>query len=150
MRSTTERGQRKRLIRRYGRPGWLATACLVAGCPTMPALDLFGRRWALAADDIPLLAFPAAVFHGLWFIFLVVAFSAIQKPNACARSQSYEACSVGLFVCFFLSCIIESWLVREGLKGVPNSLSPKLSSMYLIISVTSLPNPTPNFCRRNI
>lgn len=90
----------------------------------MPALDLFGRRWALAADDIPVLAFPAAVFHGLWFIFLVVAFSAIQKPSACAKAPPYEACIVGLFVCFFLSCVIEGWLVREGLKGAHGATIP--------------------------
>lgn len=83
----------------------------------MPAIQMFGRRWAPAADDIPVLAFPAAVFHGIWFIFLVVAFSAIQKLTACAKTASYETCIIGLFVCFFLSCILEGWLVREGLKG---------------------------------
>lgn len=86
--------------------------------PAMPAIQMFGRRWALAADDIPVLAFPAAVFHGIWFIFLVVGFSAIQRPSACAKVPSYETCIIGLFICFFLSCVLEGWLVREGLKGI--------------------------------
>lgn len=38
----------------------------------MPALRLFGRNWSLASDDIPLLAAPAAVFHCLWCIFMLV------------------------------------------------------------------------------
>ncbi|KAL0029095.1 hypothetical protein WJX77_006448 [Trebouxia sp. C0004] len=83
----------------------------------MPALEMFGRRWALAADDVPVLALPAAIFHALWFIFLVVGFSAIQKPGSCANTSSYETCIIGLFICFFLSTVLESWLVREGIKG---------------------------------
>ncbi len=83
----------------------------------MPALQMFGRRWALAADDVPVLAFPAAIFHLIWFIFLVVAFSAISKPSSCANTSSYEACIVGLFICFFLSAFLESWLAVEGMRG---------------------------------
>lgn len=83
----------------------------------MPALQMFGRRWALAADDVPVLAVPTAIFHLIWFIFLVVAFSAISKPSSCADTPSYEACIIGLFICFFLSAILEGWLAVEGMKG---------------------------------
>ena len=83
----------------------------------MPALKMFGRRWALAADDVPVLAFPAALFHLIWFIFLVVAFSAISKPSSCAKTASYEACIIGLFICFLLSACLESWLAIEGMRG---------------------------------
>ena len=83
----------------------------------MPALQMFGRRWALAADDVPVLAFPAALFHLIWFIFLVVAFSAISKPSSCSNTASYEACIIGLFICFFLSACLESWLAVEGMRG---------------------------------
>ena len=83
----------------------------------MPALKMFGRRWALAADDVPVLAFPAAIFHFIWFIFLVVAFSAISKPSSCANTSSYEACIIGLFICFFLSALLESWLAVAGMRG---------------------------------
>ena len=83
----------------------------------MPALQMFGRRWALAADDVPVLAFPAAIFHLIWFIFLVVAFSAISRPSSCANTSSYEACIIGLFICFFLSAFLESWLAVEGMRG---------------------------------
>ena len=83
----------------------------------MPALQMFGRRWAIAADDVPVLAFPAALFHLIWFIFLVVAFSAISKPSSCANTASYEACIIGLFICFFLSACLESWLAVEGMRG---------------------------------
>ena len=78
---------------------------------------MFGRRWALAADDVPVLAFPAALFHLIWFIFLVVAFSAISKPSSCANTASYEACIIGLFICFFLSACLEGWLAVEGMRG---------------------------------
>ena len=84
----------------------------------MPALQMFGRRWALAGDDVPVLALPAAIFHGIWFIFLVVGFTAIQKPSSCTNTTSYEICIIGLFICFALSAVLESLLVNEGVKGV--------------------------------
>ena len=93
----------------------------------MPALEMFGRRWALAADDVPVLALPAAIFHALWFIFLVIGFSAIQKPGSCANTSSYETCIIGLFICFFLSTVLESWLVREGIKGLARHAQLKVS-----------------------
>ena len=95
----------------------------------MPALEMFGRRWALAADDVPVLALPAAIFHALWFIFLVVGFSAIQKPDSCANTSSYETCIIGLFICFFLSTVLESWLVREGIKGFARHASLNSTSI---------------------
>lgn len=101
----------------------------------MPALQMFGRRWALAADDVPVLALPAAIFHALWFIFLVVGFSAIQKPGSCANTSSYETCIIGLFICFFLSTVLESWLVREGIKGFGRHDQFELS-WYLCLDFT--------------
>lgn len=97
----------------------------------MPALQMFGRRWALAADDVPVLAFPAAIFHLIWFIFLVVAFSAISKPSSCANTSSYEACIIGLFICFFLSAFLESWLAVEGMRGIHELSDVKPYLQYL-------------------
>lgn len=34
-------------------------------CLQMPALVLFGRRWLLASDDVPLPAAACALFHGV-------------------------------------------------------------------------------------
>ncbi|KAL3156144.1 hypothetical protein ABBQ32_012435 [Trebouxia sp. C0010 RCD-2024] len=104
----------------------------------MPALQMFGRRWALAADDVPVLAFPAAIFHLIWFIFLVVAFSAISKPSSCANTSSYEACIIGLFICFFLSAFLESWLAVEGMRGgifEPEKRSRVVPLLYAQVAV---------------
>ena len=100
----------------------------------MPAINMFGRRWALAADDVPVLALPAAIFHAVWFIFLVIGFSAIQKPSSCSNTASYESCIIGLFICFFLSALLESWLVREGMKGCQHPGQLILASMLFEFS----------------
>lgn len=100
----------------------------------MPAINMFGRRWALAADDVPVLALPAAIFHAVWFIFLVIGFSAIQKPSSCSNTASYESCIIGLFICFFLSALLESWLVREGMKGCQHPVQLILASMLFEFS----------------
>ena len=32
----------------------------------MPALQLFGRRWHIASDDLPVFTAPGAAFHAAW------------------------------------------------------------------------------------
>lgn len=102
----------------------------------MPAINMFGRRWALAADDVPVLALPAAIFHAVWFIFLVIGFSAIQKPSSCSNTASYESCIIGLFICFFLSALLESWLVREGMKGCQHPVQLQYTCQYVVRVLT--------------
>eukprot|EP00891_Asterochloris_glomerata_P009487 jgi/Astpho2/9487/fgenesh1_pg.00145_%23_78_t len=85
----------------------------------MPALRLFGRNWSLASDDIPLLAAPAAVFHCLWCIFMLVGVGLLAHhyPTNCPAGIKYMVCLCGLALCFLASTILEAWLTREGLKG---------------------------------
>ena len=78
----------------------------------MPALRLFGRNWSLASDDIPLLAAPAALFHCLWCIFMIVGVGLLAHhyPTNC------PAGGIPLlhFVCCADACITA---VRRILKG---------------------------------
>ena len=84
----------------------------------MPSLRLFGRRWALASDDVPLIAAPVALFHAAWTACLGagVALTAAWPP-ACGGRAAALAALGGLLGTAALTTGLAGWLTVEGLKG---------------------------------
>ena len=97
----------------------------------MPSLVFAGRRWALGTDDIPLVIFFPALFHGAWSIFLVVSWSVLDAPKDCHGSAVYTVIIAGLFFTFLFTFLVQSWLFVEGLKGVATSGSYAVPSWLL-------------------
>ena len=83
----------------------------------MPSLSLCGRRWALASDDLPALAFMGALFHGAWLLLLIV-FSIIaltlHKPKDCEEVALFMGCLVFSTLVSTISDILIIW---HGTKG---------------------------------
>lgn len=85
----------------------------------MPALRLFGRRWALASDDVPLITAPIAIFHAAWTACLGVgvALTAAWPPACGGRGHALVALG-GLLATAAVTTGLAGWLTVEGLKGV--------------------------------
>ena len=84
----------------------------------MPALRLFGRRWMVSSDDVPVLAFGPTVFHGAWCIAIFVGWVALNVPSHCDSGVKYSVSLAGLAFTFLANFLIGAWLMHEGLKGV--------------------------------
>lgn len=61
-----------------------------AGPGAMPALRVFGRRWHIASDDLPLPAAVLAVFHFVWAVSKHLA-----CPSACGRAGATPGYQAG-------------------------------------------------------
>ena len=93
----------------------------------MPAMRLFGRRWAMGTDDVPLLAFPVACFQLLWAAALAAAVgvAAARWPREMRRESLCEASVAipfmaalgGLLASAVLAGALAAWATWEGLKG---------------------------------
>lgn len=85
----------------------------------MPALQLFGRRWLISSDDVPLPASFCALFHLVWCCLLVVWFISVHGPRECSGAWQYDIGVGGLLGSFALSFVLEALLVYHGLRGGP-------------------------------
>lgn len=106
---------------------------------TMPAMRLFGRRWAMGTDDVPLLAFPVALFQLLWASALAAAVAVAARrwhtdiggggsgsgssrrgaAGTCEPSVAvpYMAALGGLLSTAIVAAALALWSTWEGLKG---------------------------------
>ena len=85
----------------------------------MPALLMAGRRWRLAADDIPLLAAPAALLHLLWCAVLGAGLWLLRRPAHCREGGNYLVALRALLGCYAGAALVELAMVAEGLRGAP-------------------------------
>ncbi|GAB4816776.1 hypothetical protein N2152v2_003822 [Parachlorella kessleri] len=83
----------------------------------MPALKVFGRRWHIASDDLPLPAAALSLFHLVWVALLIVWFVTIHGPSHCQEAWEYDLVVGGLLGTFLLSFCLELWITREALQG---------------------------------
>lgn len=86
----------------------------------MPAMYLFGRRWAVATDDAPLFAAPLAAFQALWAALLGAALGAtLASPGGCGPAEyaPYVVALGGLLACAGVCALLAAWCTVEGLKG---------------------------------
>eukprot|EP00884_Botryococcus_braunii_P013119 jgi/Botrbrau1/21808/Bobra.0190s0028.1 len=102
----------------------------------MPALVLFGRRWAIASDDIPALALPPTVLHGLWIIIIVVMWVFLEDPwNLCGPSVRYIVIFAGISSSCTLQFLLGCWMMWEGLKGSVFDVGKRWRVPYLLYAV---------------
>jgi hypothetical protein len=83
-------------------------------------MRLFGRRWAVATDDAPLLAAPTAAFQLGWAACLAGALAlGVRAEAGCAAGvyAPYLAALGGLLACALVGAAASVWLTAEGLKG---------------------------------
>ena len=81
----------------------------------MPALKLFGRRWLLAGDDLPLPGIFLAVFHGIWVIVLALWLRDATEmcPNG-RREVGAVGSMLGIFVFSVLNEISLAFVSSKG------------------------------------
>ena len=84
----------------------------------MPALHLFGRRWGIASDDIPLIMAPIALFHAGWTAVVGVGLALTAAwPPVCDGREHALAALGGLLATAATTTALAAWLTVEGLKG---------------------------------
>eukprot|EP00198_Chlamydomonas_reinhardtii_P011721 XP_001701058.1 predicted protein [Chlamydomonas reinhardtii] len=86
----------------------------------MPALILFGRRWHIAADDLPIPSLAGAVWHLGWEVPIAVALAYVVyqwDPETCPQRNKhigFLACQV---FCFFTNGLLHTWCFFESKRG---------------------------------
>lgn len=86
----------------------------------MPNLSFLGRQWALASDDLPVIGFMGALFHGAWLILLVifcVIALTLDRPKNCEAATELIVFLACLLVSTFISTFCDVLLVWNGSKG---------------------------------
>ena len=84
----------------------------------MPAVEMLGRRWSFATDDVPMLGFFPTMFHGLWAMVLIIICIVFAKRQDCYDHTTYTVVLAGLLTTFTMFFIIGCWAIYEGLKGM--------------------------------
>lgn len=84
----------------------------------MPALTLFGRRWNVGSDDLPVVAIWPTLFHGAWSVILFSGWLALDRPKDCSHGPRYTIALAGLGVSFFVNFLVGCWLEVESLRGM--------------------------------
>lgn len=101
----------------------------------MPALQLLGRRWNVATDDIPAAALGPTIYHGAWTIILFVCWLVLDRGSGCDVPGRYTAALAGLGVSFLVSLVLGVWVIVEGLRGKPYAIA--LCASALLVSLSS-------------
>ncbi len=87
----------------------------------MPALKIYGRRWHMATDMMPIPALFAIVIHTIWIIIfgpLVGAYHVFSPDRKChTTGREYQAICGGFLAIYAVSWIFEVALFYVGCRG---------------------------------
>lgn len=86
----------------------------------MPATLLFGRRWQIATDVLPLFALFSVFFYILWLVYIVVAFFLTVDIHHCNNSgigRNYVATVALFFTEYTVSMVVALCITSIGLRG---------------------------------
>ena len=86
----------------------------------MPAVRMFGRKWRVSSDFLPLFATVGLVFHFIWVIFIIVWPFGITHVHRCTDNKAgrqFLAAVCLFFGLYVLSFIQELLIVVIGLRG---------------------------------
>ncbi|KAK9829311.1 hypothetical protein WJX72_005111 [[Myrmecia] bisecta] len=90
----------------------------------MPALRIYGRRWHIATDVVPLPAACGAAFHFLWAIIFGALIGHYHMWKSCSGpGKEYIAATAGLMAVFVISFFAEVAMTWIGLQGTPLEVS---------------------------
>lgn len=86
----------------------------------MPAVRMFGRKWRVSSDFLPLFAGVGLVFHFCWVVFIIAWPFGVTKMRKCDNTTAgrHFLASVALFfILYVLSFIQELLITLIGLRG---------------------------------
>lgn len=100
----------------------------------MPAVRMFGRKWRVSSDFLPLFAGVGLLFHSIWVIFIIVwpfGITNVHKCNNFKAGRHFQAAVCLFFGLYVLSFVQELLITVIGLRG-------DYSAQYLTVHTTSM------------
>ncbi|KAA6427714.1 MAG: sn1-specific diacylglycerol lipase alpha, partial [Trebouxia sp. A1-2] len=88
----------------------------------MPAVRMFGRKWRVSSDFLPLFAGVGLLFHSIWVIFIIVwpfGITNVHKCNNFKAGRHFQAAVCLFFGLYVLSFVQELLITVIGLRGTP-------------------------------
>lgn len=108
----------------------------------MPALKIYGRRWHMATDMMPIPALFAIVIHTIWIILfgpLVGAYHVFSPDLKChTTGREYQAICGGFLAIYSISWIFEVALFYVGCRGTPLEVQKRKACIPLLYVMTFL------------
>lgn len=106
----------------------------------MPALKLFGRRWLIASDDIPLWLTVPVLAQFIELVLLVVWLGVAQPSKACPELDTnrvpFEVATFGLLGTLAIVVFLEAYMTVIGFQGsILESKKRALISPLLAITI---------------
>lgn len=95
----------------------------------MPAIRMFGRKWRVSSDFLPLFAGVGLLFHSIWVIFIIVwpfGITNVHKCNNFKAGRQFQAAVCLFFGLYVLSFFQELLITVIGLRG-------DCSAWYLVV-----------------
>ncbi|KAL0048262.1 hypothetical protein WJX82_011336 [Trebouxia sp. C0006] len=94
----------------------------------MPAVRMFGRKWRVSSDFLPLFAGVGLLFHSAWVIFIIVwpfGITNVHKCNNFKAGRQFQAAVCLFFGLYVLSFVQELLITVIGLRGTPLETSKR-------------------------
>ena len=91
----------------------------------MPAVNMFGRKWRVSSDFLPVFAGIGLVFHFFWVIFIIVWPFGVTKLRKCDNTTAgrhFLASTSLFFILYVLSFLQELLITLIGLRGKTRKL----------------------------
>ena len=111
----------------------------------MPALRLFGRRWLLSSDDLPLPMAGLMLVHTVWCVIILVVYERAHRTlrQDCKGGKRAMVWLFTTFGCYFLALLVEVILLHTSLKGRimepgKRKLVPYLLYAHLLLLATDI------------
>ena len=104
----------------------------------MPAVRMFGRKWRVSSDFLPVFAGIGLVFHFCWVIFIIVWPFGVTKVRKCDNTTAgrHFLASVALFfILYVLSFIQELLITLIGLRGETSGWFPARTTVHHLSTV---------------
>lgn len=111
----------------------------------MPALKIYGRRWHMASDMMPLPALAALLIHTIWIIIFgpIVRAYHVFPDRQCSRpGVQYQAVCGGFLAIYGVSWAFELALFAVGCRGMSVGWCDTRRHMYVHKGLLALPAHT--------
>ncbi len=86
----------------------------------MPAVRMFGRKWRVSSDFLPLFAGVGLLFHSIWVVFVIIwpfGITNVHKCNNFKAGRQFQAAVCLFFGLYVLSFFQELLITVIGLRG---------------------------------
>ena len=106
----------------------------------MPAVHMFGRKWRVSSDFLPVFACIGIVFHAVWIVFIIIwpiGITDVGKCNDTKAGRHFLAAVFLFFILYVLSFIQEILITAIGLRGGLMFHTRLLSTQYQTLCKSS-------------